>query len=161
VKIWPVASGGTAEGGVTEIIPFHMSVKMETGWAVTGPPHTAIPRHGFVANGKRVRAEFQKYEDHRPLQLLRTFTATVYNGARILRELGKIVSRLKTSAEAVRRTLDSENCRRGIHSAGGLTPSSATRSRTAGERDSYLPGQAAVFVVDSDPGTQRRLGLQL
>jgi hypothetical protein len=153
VITWPVASGGTAGGGVTEIIPFHMSVKMETGWAVTCPPHSAIPRYGFVANGKRVRAEFQEDEDPRPQKLLRTFTATVYNGARLLRQLGKIYPLLKTSVEAVRRTLDSENCRRGIHSAGALTPSSATRSRTAGERDSYLPGQA-VFVVDSDPDSE-------
>jgi hypothetical protein len=146
VIAWPVARGGC----ITEIIPFYLSVKMEKGLAVTCPPHCAIPRHGFVSPGTRVLDEFQKDEDTRLLEFLRIFTATVYSGARILRQLGLCFPHLMTSEEAVLRTLCSEESRRAIHSAGALPPSSATRSRTAGERDSYSPGQA-VFVTDSNP----------
>jgi hypothetical protein len=141
-----VATGGI----ITEIIPFHLSVKMETGLAVTCPPHCAIPRHGFVSTGTKVLSEFKKDQDMRVLVFLRIFTATVYNGARILRELGMFSPHLTTSEEAVRRTLRSEESRRAIHSSGAMSPSSSTRSRTAGERDSYSPGQA-VFVTDSNP----------
>jgi hypothetical protein len=74
----------------------------------------------------------------------------VYNGARILRELGMSFPHIMTSEEAVRRTLRSEESRRAICIAGALPPSSSTHSRTAGERDSYSPGQA-VFITDSNP----------
>jgi hypothetical protein len=146
VITWPMASGDC----ITEIIPFYLSVKMDKGLAVTCPPHCAIPRHGYVSRGTRVLDEFQKDQDKRLLEFLRIFTATVYSGARILRQLGMCFPHLMTSEEAVLRTLRSEESRRAIHSAGVLPPSSATRSRTAGERDSYYPGQA-VFVTDSNP----------
>ena len=147
VITWPVASAG---GMITEIIPFHVSVKMKTGLAVTCPPHCAIPRHGFSASGTKVLVEFKKQVNPRLEEFLRIFTATVYSGARILRELARTFPHLRTSEEAVRRTLCSEESRRAIHSEGALPPSSSTRSRTAGERDSYSPGQA-VFVSDSNP----------
>jgi hypothetical protein len=154
VIAWPVGSGGRG-GGVTEIIPFYVTVQMENGLKVMHPPHCAIPRHGFVSTGKRVLAEFHNEQDLRPLEVgrpvafLRIFTASVYSGARILCQLGQLHPLLKTSEVAAKRTLDSERRRRDIHSAGALTPSSSTRSRRAGERGSYSPGQA-VFVVDSN-----------
>jgi hypothetical protein len=112
VITWLVASGGGG-GAVTEIIPFYVAVKMEKGLAVTSPPHCAIPRHGFVSTGTRVLAEFQKDQVGRPLdtlrpvEFLRIFTTTVYIGARILIELGKIFPHLKTSKAAADRTLES------------------------------------------------------
>jgi hypothetical protein len=61
---------------------------MDTVLNVTCPPHCAFSRHGFVSTGTRVLAVFQKDQDMRLLEFLRIFTATVYNGAGILRELG-------------------------------------------------------------------------
>jgi hypothetical protein len=155
VIIWPVASGGRGSG-ITEIIPFYVTVKMEKGLSVTCPPHCAIPRHGFSSTGTRVLTEFQRDEitqpqkPLRPVEFLRIFTVTPYNGARILLELGKMNPSWKTSEEAALRTLASERSRRTTYSAGAVPPSLSTRSRSAGERDSYSPGQA-VFVLDSNP----------
>jgi hypothetical protein len=154
VIAWPVASRGIG-GSITEIIPFYVSVQMKMGLAVMHPPHCAIPRHGFVSKGTRVVSEFQDDRYLRPLRFggpvdfLRIYTASVYSGARILCQLGQLYPLLKTSVTAAKRTLLSEKNRRDVYSAGSLTPSSSTRSRRAGERDSYLPGQA-VFVVDGN-----------
>ena len=80
-------------------------MKQQEELAVASPPHCSIPRRGFVSPGARVLKEFQSSTD---LPFLRIFTATVYSGARILKQLAMVDANLATSQKVVKSTLQTE-----------------------------------------------------
>jgi hypothetical protein len=128
--------------------PFYIGVKQQDTLAVASAPHNSIPSHGFVSPGSKVFKAFQECEVSKHLQVLRTFTATVYSGARILRELAIQHPGLTTSQEAVKLTLLNEERRRRVFTDKDFGPSTCTRSRQDDGRQ-YSKGQA-VFVYTTD-----------
>jgi hypothetical protein len=98
-----------------------------------------------IAAARRIAALLRWATRYREVNS-RKAPATVY-AAIEKRGLGKIAPFFKASEEAARRTIDSDKHRRAIHSAEALTPSSSTRSRTAGERNSCSPGQVKISLL--------------
>jgi hypothetical protein len=131
---------------VAFMAPFHIGVRQKETLAVASPPHNSIPRHGFVTPGAKV---YKAFQDSEHLGLLRTFTATVYSGARILHELAKVEPALTTSENAVRTTLANEARRRVIFSQKLAGPSSHTRSRQDDGRN-YSVGQSVHVFASTD-----------
>ena len=90
---------------VAFVSPYYIGVRKQEELTAASPPHNSIPRRGFVATGKRVLKDFQLSED---LPFLRVFTATVYSGARILRNMALHHPHLTTSPKVVESTLLTE-----------------------------------------------------
>jgi hypothetical protein len=88
------------------VSPYYIGVRQQEELTAASPPHNSIPRRGFVATDKRVLKDFQLSED---LPFLRVFTATVYSGARILRNMALRHPHLTTSPKVVESTLLTES----------------------------------------------------
>jgi hypothetical protein len=69
--------------------PYYIGVRQQEELAAASPPHNSFPRRGFDATGTRVLNDFQLSED---LPFLQVFTATVYSGARILRNMAHCIT---------------------------------------------------------------------
>jgi hypothetical protein len=77
--------------------PYYIGVRQQEELAAASPPHNSIPWRRFVATGKQVLKDFQLSED---LPFLPVFTATVYSGARILRNMALHHPHLTTSPDS-------------------------------------------------------------
>jgi hypothetical protein len=124
---------------VAFVSPYYIGVRQQEELAAASPPHNSIPRRGFVATGKRVLKDFQLSDD---LPFLRVFTATVYSGARILRNMALHHPHLTTSPKVVESTLRTESTARQegmntLDSLAAIGNYTAVFDVTFGHKDSF------------------------
>ena len=96
----------TVGDAITAIAPFYMSCEGGLNARVVTPRHHAIPRLGWVGNGKRVSQALRAHKlAPQLLKVMRTFTCTTYDGALLLDALSRVRPELACSMTAVQTTL--------------------------------------------------------
>lgn len=107
-----VLAGPVGSSMVTELNAFYLATSKE---GATKAPLSGIPGYGYLSSGKKVATKLDHPANRESREVLRTGTACVFSGARILLSLARMRPDLTTSFEAARQTRRIEiKIRRGL-----------------------------------------------
>lgn len=115
----------------------------------TSPPHCAVPRKGYVCNGKKLLQILATDEFKMPRAVVLAMTACVVSAAYALDKMNKLYPEMATSQTAVKRTIRTFERRKRTHDSGTSGPMFNTRQRAEMVRK-YKVGQVVSVRTKED-----------